>query len=92
MTHSSIAGSDLQEVFIANTYKEFRPHYTDWEKLRELGYGAAVNFPVVVDGHTVGTVNLVAEPGFYSEQRVHAGTALGFLLLAHQTLARPPPS
>ncbi len=84
-----------QEVFVANTHEEFRPHYTDWEKLRDLGYGAAVNFPVVVDGHTVGTVNLVAEAGFYAPQRVQAGVkltpmaAVGFLLLAQQASLPP---
>lgn len=78
-----------RRIFVANTYEEFRPHYVDWEKLRDLGFGAAVNFLAVVDGRTVGTVNLLAKPGSYPQARVRAGEALsalaavGFLLVAH---------
>ncbi len=78
---------DRGETFVANAHEEFRPHYVDWEKLRDLGIGSAVNYPVMVGGTVIGTVNLTAEPGFYSADRVAAGqtltvcAALGFLLL-----------
>lgn len=68
-----------QELFVANSVEEFRPHYTDWEMLQAMGIGSAINYPVVVDGITVGTVNLTAEPDFYTPERVAAGKALSGL-------------
>ncbi len=82
---------DRGETFVANTHEEFRPHYVDWEKLRDLGIGSAVNYPVMVNGAVLGTVNLTAGPGFYTPPRVAAGhaltpyAALGFLLIARTT-------
>lgn len=76
------------EIFIANRYEEFRPHFVDWEKLRGMGMELAINYPIVVDGEALGTVNLTAARGFYSPDRVDAGkslsplAALGFFLLA----------
>lgn len=76
------------EIFVANRYEEFKPHYVDWEKLRGLGLESAVNFPAIVDGETLGTVNLTAGPGFYTKDRIEAGrglaplAVLGFLLIS----------
>lgn len=76
------------EIFVANRHEEFKAHFVDWEKLRGLGMESAVNYPIVVDGAALGTVNLTAGAGFYSADRVEAGkelrpfAALGFLLLA----------
>ncbi len=77
------------EIFVANDAETFRPHYIDWEKLQGLGLESAVNFPAIVNGKVIGTVNLTAEAGFYSPARIAAGIALaplasvGFLLCAH---------
>jgi GAF domain-containing protein len=77
------------EIFVANTVDAFRPHFVDWEKLRDLGLESAVNFPAFVNGKVVGTVNVTAEAGFYSPERIAAGAALaplaavGFLLCEH---------
>ncbi len=78
---------DRGEVFVANHHQEFRPHYVDWEKLRDLGMDSAINYPVVVGGAVLGTVNLIAGADFYTPARVAAGRALAplaaiaFLLL-----------
>lgn len=75
------------ETFVANTCEEFRPHFVDWEKLRGLGMESAVNYPIIVDRVALGTVNLTAQRGFYTPERVAAGralsplAALGFLLI-----------
>jgi GAF domain-containing protein len=77
------------EIFVANDAQAFRPHYVDWEKLRDLGMESAVNFPATVNGDVIGTVNLTAGAGFYTPARVAAGAALaplaavGFLLCEH---------
>jgi hypothetical protein len=80
------------EIFVANRHEEFKPHFVDWEKLRGLGMESAVNYPIVVDGAALGTVNLTAGAGFYSPDRVEAGKALAPLAaLAFFLLARNDP-
>lgn len=80
---------DKQQIFVANCVEDFRPHYVDWEFLREMGIGSAINYPIVVNGSTIGAVNLTAEPGYYTQERVASGeplsglSALAFLLLDH---------
>jgi hypothetical protein len=75
------------EVFVANRPEDFKPHYIDWEKLVGMGLLSALNYPVVVDGEVLGTVNLMAGSSYYSPQRVEAGrrlaplAALGFMLI-----------
>ncbi len=76
-----------REIFVANRHEEFKPHFIDWEKLVGMGMESAVNYPVVVGGAVIGTVNLTAGPNFYTTARVEAGkaltplAALGFLLI-----------
>jgi hypothetical protein len=76
-----------REVFVANRPEEFKPHFVDWEKLVGMGMLSALNYPIVVDGEVLGTVNLTAGANFYSADRVEAGkalnplAALGFLLI-----------
>jgi hypothetical protein len=82
------------EIFVANRHEEFKAHFVDWEKLRALGMESAVNYPIVVDGAVLGTINLTAGVGFFSADRVEAGkelrpfAALGFLLLARSEADR----
>lgn len=76
-----------REIFVANRHEEFKPHFVDWEKLIRMGMELAVNFPVVVAGEVLGTVNLMAPLNAYAPARVDAGkalapwAALGFLLI-----------
>ena len=94
MTDSDFADLVLKrgQVFVANTVEEFKPHYIDWEKLKGLRLESAINYPAIVGGETIGTVNLTAAKGFYTPERVAAGkalmpyAALGFLLLDRATL------
>lgn len=66
-----------QGVFVADTVAEFRPHYSDWAKLEAMGLLSGVNFPVVIDGLTIGSVNLTArEEGFYTPARLAAAEGL----------------
>jgi hypothetical protein len=64
------------EIFVANRHEDFKAHFVDWEKLRTMGIESVVNYPIVVDGAALGTVNLTAGAGFYSPDRVGAGNAL----------------
>ena len=76
------------QIFVAAKREDYKAHYVDWEKLYALKLESAVNFPIVVAGETIGTVNLLEhEPDFYTPERVSAGrvleplAALAFLLI-----------
>ena len=65
------------QLFVAGRREDYKAHYVDWEKLYGLGLESAVNFPAVVAGETIGTVNLLeTERDFYTPERVAAGRAL----------------
>lgn len=77
------------QLFVAKKWEDFQPHYVDWEKLRALKLESALNYPAVVAGESIGTVNLLErENDFYTPERVAAGlplvplAALAFLLIA----------
>jgi hypothetical protein len=77
------------EVFVANHPDDFKDHYSDWKLLEEMGLRAGVNYPVVVNGVTIGSVNLTADEGYFTPARVEAGlplagpAALALLVLDH---------
>jgi hypothetical protein len=85
------------EIFVANRHEEFKAHFVDWEQLRAMGMEAAVNYPIIVDGVALGTVNLTAGARYYAPERVAAGkalapmAALGFLLIARTAADRSRP-
>jgi hypothetical protein len=56
--------------------EDFRRHYSDWELLASMGLRSGVNFPIVVDGETVGTVNLTGDENYYTPARIEAGRVL----------------
>lgn len=66
-----------REIFVAHTVAAFRPHYSDWQKLEDMGLLSGVNFPILIDGETIGSVNLTAgEEGYYDAARVAAAAPL----------------
>lgn len=56
--------------FSALTIEEIAVVFPDFELIRSLGCESAMNLPVVVAGRVIGTVNLLHEKGYYTEQRV----------------------
>jgi len=72
------------QVFVADTVAEFRPHYGDWELLQSMGLLSGANFPVIVNGVTIGSVNLTAAgEGYYTAEKVAlAGALAGAATLA----------
>jgi hypothetical protein len=68
---------DRGETFVANTPAEFAKVFFDHALITSLGLGAAVNIPVRgPDGAVVGTVNLLAEEGHFTPERLTAYHAL----------------
>ena len=65
------------EVFVANTPAEFAAVFFDHALITSLGLGSAVNIPVLdAAGRGVGTVNLLAEQGHFTQARMAAYLAL----------------
>ncbi len=59
-----------REVFVANTVEDFADVFPDHALIASLGLGSVVNVPVSLRGDFIGTVNLLHEPGFYTDARL----------------------
>jgi hypothetical protein len=68
-----------QKVYIGRSYDDIRAVFFDHELIRSLGCESVLNLPVVFDGRTLGTVNLLHEAGWYDESHVELGRVLAAL-------------
>jgi hypothetical protein len=67
--------------FVANTPAAFRDHFFDHALIESLGLGSACNLPLVATGGpmagtVIATVNLLAEEGHFTENRLTSYQAL----------------
>ncbi len=66
-----------RQTFVANTPPEFARYFFDHELITSLGLGSCINVPVHRDGGPVlGTVNLLAEAGHFTPDRLARYQAL----------------
>ena len=78
---------ERQQPFSALTIEEIAVVFPDWELIRSLGCESSMNLPVIAGGKVIGTINLLAEEGYYTEARVAASrellpfAAIAFLLV-----------
>jgi hypothetical protein len=83
-----------KQTFVANTPPEFAKYFFDHALITSLGLGSCINIPLVDHGVVLGTVNLLAEAGHFTPNRVAAYEAL--VAAAHDALAKamavPPPA
>lgn len=63
---------DGRQPFLAEDIEGLRDVFPDHQKIEALGYGAAINLPVFVTGHFLGTVNLLHVNGHYSKKDLPA--------------------
>lgn len=66
---NTIAG---QQTFVANTPPEFAKYFFDHELIVSLGLGSCINVPVVGGDKVLGTVNILAEAGHFTPERLAA--------------------
>lgn len=69
------------QPFVANTPDDFRDHFFDHALITSLGLGSACNLPLVADdgqaaGQVVATVNLLADEGHFTPERLLVYQAL----------------
>ncbi len=65
-----------RRAFVANRPAEFEQHFFDHALIVSLGLGSCVNLPVVAGDEVCGTVNLLAEAGHFTPDRLAAYQAL----------------
>ena len=65
------------QPFVANTPAEFATLFFDHALITSMGLGSATNMPIIAaDGSVPGTINLLAEEGHFTPERLAAYTAL----------------
>lgn len=69
----TIAG---RRTFVANTPPEFAKYFFDHALIVSLGLGSCINVPVVDGARVLGTVNILAEAGHFTPDRLAAYEAL----------------
>ena len=65
-----------RRTFVANTPPEFAKYFFDHALIVSLGLGSCINVPVVDGGRVLGTVNILAEAGHFTPERLAAYEAL----------------
>ncbi|WP_454856279.1 GAF domain-containing protein [Rhizobium binxianense] len=65
-----------QNPFLGKDGEAIAWAFFDHELIASLGLGSAINVPVVYDGETIGTINLLHREFFYTED--HVGVARQF--------------
>lgn len=56
--------------FVANTIEDIAKVFADHETIWSLGCGSVINLPVEIGGELVGTINLLDEEHYYTDERV----------------------
>ena len=61
-----------RQTFVANTIEDIAKVFPDHELIGSMGLGSVVNFPLVLGGELVATLNLLDVTGHYTPERVAA--------------------
>lgn len=75
-----------RQTFVANTVPEFAKYFFDHALITSLGLGSCINVPIFGTGPVLGTVNLLAEEGHFTPERLAAYHAL--IAAAHGALVQ----
>lgn len=70
-----------QKPFLGRDRAAIAWAFFDHELIASLGLGSAINIPVVYDGETIGTINLLHEEFFYEEKHVRIAQRFAHLLI-----------
>ena len=71
---------DRGEIFVANSPNEVRQAFPDYELIFSLGIGAILNVPIRYRGHSLGTMNICSEAGWFTDADHAPGRLLAALL------------
>jgi hypothetical protein len=65
-----------RQTFVANTPPEFAKYFFDHALITSLGLGSCINVPVADGTEVLGTVNILAEAGHFTPERLAEYEAL----------------
>lgn len=65
-----------RETFVANSVDGFADVFPDHAFIASLGLGSVINLPLIFRGNFIGTVNMLHEAGYYTEERVERARQL----------------
>jgi GAF domain-containing protein len=68
------------QPYIGNTAQDIQWAFFDHELIKSLGCDSVLNVPVVVEGQTLGTLNLLHKAGWYEDRHVPVATPFAYLL------------
>jgi GAF domain-containing protein len=68
------------QPYIGNDAEDIKWAFFDHELIASLGCDSVLNIPVVVEGKTLGTLNLLHQAGWYQEKHVAIATPFAYLL------------
>jgi GAF domain-containing protein len=71
---------DRGQPYIGNDAEAIKWAFFDHELIASLGCESVLNIPVVIEGRTVGTLNLLHEAAWYKEEHVALATPFAYLL------------
>ena len=60
------------ETFVANTIEDIAKVFPDHELIGSMGLGSVINYPVILGGELVASINLLDVTGHYTPERVKA--------------------
>jgi hypothetical protein len=72
---------DRGEIFVANSPDEVRAAFADYELIFSLGIGAIMNVPVRFRGHSLGTMNICSDAGWFADADHAPGRLIATLLV-----------
>ncbi len=79
---------DRQEPFLGPDREAIIWAFFDHELIFSLGLGAVINIPVVYNGETIGTMNLLDKAGAYTQEHLRQAQAVAPLLIPAYLEAR----
>jgi hypothetical protein len=72
---------DRGEVFVARTPEEIRAAFADHALIESLGVSAIMNVPIAWAGRSIGTMNILHEAGWFTEQHESTGRLIAPFLV-----------
>ncbi len=70
-----------QRPFLGRDREAIKWAFFDHKLIASLGLNSAINIPVIYDGETIGTINLLHEEFFYEEKHVEIARKFAPLLI-----------
>ncbi len=65
-----------QQPFFGSTIDDLRRVFGDADLIRSLGCGSIINAPIIMEGRTIGALNILDAEGVYTDRSVRRATEI----------------